>query len=166
MNISKFSFYVVLIGSFAASVQGMQSDVFYDVIRGDKKALNAWLASHPDLTIRNDQGQSVLTFAAMAGNGNVVRLLYKAGALVNTLDHKGKTALDYVVERNNFVMARQLVQYGAKVTSENNALKLKNKFKSRAIKFFVAGWFFTPFLWIGTIFAINDASDVMILGSK
>lgn len=148
---------------YSAPATTTQSDIFYAISQGRVSKARAWLKAKPDLAVCNAQGQSVLTFSILTRNLSLINLFVKAGVAINVVDNAGKTALDYAVETNNMKLARQLVKCGAKLTSAVNAERLKSALKSRAAKFFVAGWFFTPFLWIGTYCSLSTAADVMLM---
>ena len=169
MKIQNFSGFLVgllmVSAVYAAPAATVQSDIFYAISQGSVSKARTWLKAKPDLSVRNAQGQSVLTVAILTRNYGLINLFIKAGVAVNGVDNAGKTALDYAVETNSSKIARQLIKHGAKVTSEINAERLKSTLKIRAVKFFVAGWFFTPFLWIGTYCALSNASDVMVLAA-
>lgn len=98
-----------------------------------------------------------------AGDRKAVKKMLLNGANVNALNAKGKTALDIAAERGNFKIARDLVSSGAKVTKKSNAAFLVKKFKSRALNFFISGFFVTPLLWIGSIVSLNKASSADLL---
>lgn len=140
-----------------------KNDIFYDISKGKVSKVKSWLKNKPDLTVKNELGNSVLHAAVLSGNGDMISILVRAGAQVNALDAKKQTALDSAVIMHNNQMAYQLVKFGGRVTSDSLACKLKSMYKSRAIKFFVVGWFLTPLFWIGSAVALCKASDVMIL---
>lgn len=94
------------------------------------------------------------------GNTSAVKAWLKSTADYSIRNEKGQTALDVAVQCNNKSIVYQLVKSGVAVTSEVNALKAKNVCKGRAFKFFIAGWVFTPFLWIGSFFAIDNMSKI------
>lgn len=74
---------------------------------------------------------------------------------VNAL-YNGKTALDIAVDYGFKKIAKILMKHGAKVTTMENAQALCKMFKMSAVHFFIAGFFFTPWLWIGSFCALND----------
>ena len=159
-------FYLVfLISVFAVASMfaSAKNDVFYEISKGSVGKIKSWLKTKPDLTVRNALGMSVLHAAVLSGSSDMVAMLVRSGAVVNALDSKGQTALDSAVIMHNNKIAYQLVKFGGKVTSEGLACKLKSMYKSRAIKFFIVGWFFTPLFWIGSAFALGNASDVMVM---
>ncbi len=146
------------------STAQVQPDIFQTVATRNHKAFNNCLKTSPSAILsRNALGQSVLHVAVAQKNLNWIIKLVRSGAQVNAVDAQGKTALDLAVEMKSHKIIYQLVKFGAKVNKEINAVRLKCIYKARAVKFFVAGWFFSPFLWIGSIFAMNNASDVMVL---
>lgn len=154
---------VLLSSAFVQSKVHVQPDIFQAIAMGSHKAIKNALQTASAVTSRNASGQSVLHVAVAQRNCELIFTLIKAGAQVNALDASGKTALDLAVEMKSHKVIYQLVKFGAKVSSEANAVRLKSIFKARAVKFFVAGLFFTPFLWIGSALAMNNASDVMVL---
>jgi len=106
-------------------------------------------------------------FAAVAsGNRKAVKnILSSRNARygVNSLNAQNKTALDVAAERGYFAIARDLMSRGGQVTSEKNAIFLKDNLKNRALKFFVFGWFFTPFLWFGSVASLNKVSNLYVI---
>lgn len=140
-----------------------KNDIFYNISQGNVGKVKSWLKTKPDLKVKNDLGQTVLHAAVLSGNADMVLTLVRAGAPVNALNDKKQTALDTAVIMKNNKVAYQLVKVGGRVTSEDLASKLKNMYKSRALKFFVVGWFLTPLFWIGSVVALAGASDVMVM---
>ncbi len=162
MGITKTFFFAV---NFLAisSICLAQSAIFHNIAQGNKKAVKAWIKSKPDLSIMNDQGQTILHAAVMTGDLLMVKTVLKSKIAINILDKQGKTALDRAVIMHNNKMAYQLVKVGGRVTSEDLAWKLKSIYTSRALKFFVVGWFLTPLFWIGSVVALAGASNVMVM---
>lgn len=154
---------VLFSSSFIQSTAQVQPDIFQAIASGSQKSIKAALQTASAVTSRNASGQSVLHLAVAQRNCNLILTLIRAGAQINALDASGKTALDLAVEMKSHKVIYQLVKFGGKVSSEANAIRLKSIYKARAVKFFVAGWFFTPLLWIGTITSMNHASDIMVL---
>lgn len=101
--------------------------------------------------------------AVEANNLSLVKQLVKTGEPLNKLNTDKKTVLDIATERQFKRIARYLLQHGAKVTTEDNALLLKKYLERRALGFFMCGWFFMPLLWIGSIFALSNISLVQVL---
>jgi len=107
-----------------------------------------------------------LFVAVESGNRKAVKKLLsnkKTRYGINSLNAQNKTALDVAAEHGYFPIARDLMSHGGQVTSEKNALYLKDNLKNRALKFFVFGWFFTPFLWFGSVASLNKASNLYVI---
>lgn len=114
---------IILLLSFLSCGLFQASDIFKAIGQHDKKAIQSWLKSNPDVALNNDQGQTVLMKAVQVNNKNLVHKLLKAGASVNVVDQFGRTALDYAVELNNKEIAKALVKHQGMVSSEVNAVK-------------------------------------------
>lgn len=98
----------------------------------------------------------MLIDAVRCKNKNRVKELLSSNKVdVNAL-YQGRTALDVAVDCRVTKIAKILMKHGAKVTTQENALALRRMFKMRSAKFFVAGFFFTPLLWIGSLLALDD----------
>ena len=95
----------------------VQSDIFYEIARCNNKAVKAWIKSKPDLSICNQQGQSVLTAAVLTGNFRVVLAVLRTKVDVNAVDNQGKTALDYAVQHHYDKIVCKLAYRKAQVTS-------------------------------------------------
>lgn len=106
-------------------------------------------------------------FAAVeTGNRKAVKKIIsnkKNKQHINALNDQHKTALDIAAEHGHIKIAQDLISRGGQVTSEKNANFLKDNLKTRALKFFVLGWFLTPFLWIGSVTSLNKASNLYVL---
>lgn len=98
------------------------------------------------------------------GKKKQVKKLLSKNVQVNGLNSNGQTPLDVAVDCGATKIAAELMKHGAKVTSEEKAVALRQMFKMRAAKFFV-GTFFVPFLWIGSIFAVDNMSYVTTVSS-
>ena len=122
-----------------AKLQIIQSDIFYELSKGNTKAVKAWLKSKPDLSVKNEQGQTLLHAATIAGKNDIVKMLAKAGIAMNVVDHVGKTALDYAVELNQNSIAFKLVKNKAKLTTLANQEHLRQMYKKRYKKLY---WIF------------------------
>lgn len=106
----------------------------------------------------SEQAAQTLISAVRCKDKNRVKELLASNKVdVNAL-YKGQTALDVAVDCGSTKIAKTLMRSGAKVTTMENALALRRMFKMRAVKFFVAGFFFTPWLWIGSFCALDDMS--------
>src|SRR5687768_4216408 len=108
---------------------------------------------------------SQLFDAVEHGNRKKVRSLLSCGINVNTLNDEHKTALDLAVEFGRNKIARDLIKYGGRVTTVDNAIALKELYKARAFGFFVGGFFFWP-LWLVSILNISKVSKVLVIFPK
>ena len=108
------------------TVKSVQSDIFYEIARGSKKSIKTWLESKPDLSIRNDKGQTVIHVAALTGQRDLVKMFVKAGAVINAVDFEGKTALDHAVEFGHEKSMFYLLKTGAKVTNQHNLMQAQS----------------------------------------
>jgi hypothetical protein len=111
-----------------------------------------------------DKTEQLFKAVGQANIGKVKSLLkarsYKIE--INRLNKDQQTVLDIAVDCRATKVAAELMKYGAKVTSEENAQALREMFKMRAVKFFVGGLFLWP-LWIGSFFALDNMSCIKIL---
>ena len=104
-------------------------------------------------------------FEAVGTNklSRVKTMLKKSYIQINELNDENKTVLDIAVERRYNKLARYLLKQGGRVTTNTHASLLINHLSSRALGFFIAGWFFNPWLWIGTATSLSKQSLVMVL---
>lgn len=103
--------------------------------------------------------------AVWQGNISKVKSLLRSRSYkieINRLNKDNQTVLDIAVDCRATKIAAELIKYGAKVTSEQNAQALREMFKMRGIKFFIGGLFFWP-LWFGTFFAVDNMSNIKSL---
>jgi ankyrin repeat protein len=144
-----------------------QSNIFYEIVRGNSKAVSVWLKSKPDLSTRNEKGQTFLIASVLTGQRNLAKMFVKSGAQVNATDLEGKTALDYAVEYGHVKMICDLVKCGGKVTNSNNLYHLKSVMQDRAhslivrfaVLFLASGLIFMPFiLLLAPIAMISEVS--------
>lgn len=103
----------------------VQSDIFYEIKKGNNKAVKAWLKENPDLSVKNDQGQTVLTYAAIQNRVALVKLFLKSGVEINAIDTTNRTVLDYVVEAKNNRFLNVLLHQGARVAQKTNLVVLE-----------------------------------------
>lgn len=96
-------------------------DIFYEISKGNRKAVNAWARSKPDTAIRNEQGQSVLHAAVLVGDKSTVKAILKSNVDVNMLDKSGTTALDHAIDYGQRAIVLELIKHKAKVTTVENA---------------------------------------------
>jgi hypothetical protein len=141
MNISTKFLLISLVWTslLCAKSATVPTDIFYAVKKGDVKAVKAWITTKPDLAIKNDQGQSLLTLAVASSRERIVNLLLKAGAQLNVPDKHGKTVLDYALEHNQPKIAKLLVRHaGVAMVESNKELleKMLNKPHSKVVKVF------------------------------
>jgi hypothetical protein len=154
MKINLYSFFMAmfLASSTIYSNQLVQNDIFYEIAQGNKKAVKAWLKIKPDLSIKNEQGRSVLTVAVLCSDHKIAKMLVKAGVAINAIDASGKTALDHAVENGSVKVVYDLIKKDGKVTTADNLYRLKSIIKDRshsllmrfAVLFFVGGVLFIP----------------------
>ena len=140
--------FLTLVGFAVANAQPVviQKDIFYEISKNNIRAIQFWLKTKPDLSITNNQGQTVLGAAVIANKRNMVKFLIKAGANVNALDRSKKTALDYAVESDNVKISATLAKYYAKVTTAENMYRFKDLMRGYATKLFIRA------LIIGVVF--------------
>jgi uncharacterized membrane protein len=135
INIRPFFMAIFLASSTIYSNQLIQNDIFYEIAQGNNKAVKAWLKTKPDLSIKNEQGQSVLHVAALRGDRNLVKMLIKAGVVINAIDASGQTALDLAIKHFcNQAIVFDLVKKGGKVTNAIYLQKIKAIFVERSKK--------------------------------
>lgn len=115
-------------------------DIFYAISHNKRKAVNAWVKSSPNASIRDDQGQSVLHAAVLTGDRSMVQKMLKTHVDVNMLDKAGKTALDYGVDHGNKKIILELLNHKAQVTTMGNVDQ---------IKMIIDGWQKHSKLWLG-----------------
>lgn len=101
-------------------MQRMRNMMFYAVQYNDHALLESTLQRLPrgSVNILNEDGISVLHFAAMAGATRCVRTLKNHGANLNLLDARGQTALHYAMLMNKGDFVGKLSQYGARRDSK------------------------------------------------
>ncbi len=125
MRITKMLLFAV---SFltAFSMHSASIDIFQAITQGNKKAVQTWIKSKPDLLIFNDQGQTVLHAAVMTGDWSMVKAVLRSKIAINILDAQGKTALDYAVDEYDEKIVCKLVRCKAQVTTERAAEYVAN----------------------------------------
>ncbi|MBP9765246.1 hypothetical protein KBD08_02825 [Candidatus Babeliales bacterium] len=84
-----------------------------------------------------------------SGNRKQMNILLKkcSNVDVNKLNENNKTVLDIAVEARSVKMAADLLKYDAKVTTNQNAAKLKSLLDKQDLKYFLFG--FALFLFCG-----------------
>ncbi len=119
-----------------AKLPVVQSDIFYEISQGNTKAIKAWLKSKPDVSIKNQQGQTLLHGAVLAENRSIIKMLVKAGVEVNALDNAGKTALDLSVESGLVKITYDLLKKKALIASVANEKPLKDLIVKRMTRLY------------------------------
>lgn len=74
----------------------------------------------PNVNATNELGQTPVMLAARIGKKDILNLLLKAGATVDTKDISGKTALMFAARRGNKEAVSVLLDYDADVDIEDN----------------------------------------------
>jgi ankyrin repeat protein len=119
------------------------------LIDGIEKNLRSFVKEHlddgidPNLRYDDDpfgQGRPLLTFAAMHGHVQIIKLLLQYGANVNGSDFHGRTALSWAAEFCQYGAVKFLVEHGANVNAEDAECS-------------------TPLSWL--IHAGNDSSTIL-----
>ena len=76
--------------------------IHYLAASGDKDALNEFSVNYKEFVSYQDHsGKTPLIWATQNERAECVRFLVDNGAKLNTIDHKGMTALDYATETGN-----------------------------------------------------------------
>lgn len=90
------------------------SSIYLNAIQADDVETISELIKHnflPNLII-NDQEQTMLHYAALKGNVEIVNLLIKAGADIKKLNSNGSTPLGLAIEKGHTEAANLLISYG------------------------------------------------------
>ncbi len=148
MNRTKSFFFMVLaVAGSAVQAKSLvfQSDIFYEISHGNTKAVKALVTFKSNLSVKNEQGQSLLHAAVLTGNRKMVKILVKAGVAINELNLQGKTALDLSVESDHIKMMYYLVKNGGKVTTQQNLLQAQFMIKKYIKKIMRLFWYIGPF---------------------
>jgi ankyrin repeat protein len=80
----------------------------------------ALLVSHSNLEARDDEGNTALTYAALNDRTDVIDILFKAGADVNTFDSDGQTPLHHAVREDQTEAVEHLLKARAKIDARDN----------------------------------------------
>ena len=97
-------------------------DFFNAVIHGDTAAVEAMIASQPDLVHRKSDGASALHFAALNGHRQIVDLLLDNGAELEVRDDQfNATPISWANEKGHMEIVRQLSDRGALVAIDKAA---------------------------------------------
>ncbi|XP_031549468.1 uncharacterized protein LOC116287002 [Actinia tenebrosa] len=112
-----------------------KSALFYAVLGGNYKIVEALIKAGANVNITNDDGKTPLSYYAAEGDhreqfllenrmligleskdkSSVASILIKAGADVNRTDDEGKTALMHALQNDNVRLAYELIDSGADV---------------------------------------------------
>lgn len=95
------------------SVPDADKDLFYWVKENDIDALKSALADGADVTTVDQEGLSLVHWAADRGHLGVLRTLLEAGAEPDVLDEDGQTALHYAASCGHPEAVKILLQGGA-----------------------------------------------------
>ena len=116
---------VLLFLCLSLSLNLCSADIFYAIRTHDVKAVKMWLKENQgnDLinNFTNQEGQNTLHAAVYAGKRKILKEIIKAGALINALDCKHKTALDCAVEYGHDDIVLYLIQHSGKAAQQENA---------------------------------------------
>jgi ankyrin repeat protein len=77
-------------------------------------------AHRADVKVVDNNGWTVLQWAALGENKTLVQLLLNSVAGVNATENDGKTVLHWAAEKENEGVVRLLVDFGAHVKAKNN----------------------------------------------
>ena len=97
----------------AATDSGVIRKLNSAIARDDLDAVQQLLAAGVDINARDDDRQTPLAAAAIAGRVELIDLLIANGANVNLRDKAGRTALTQAVEAGHDEVAELLRQHGA-----------------------------------------------------
>jgi len=104
--------------AWSVTAPGMVSDqreVFEAIARGDEQAVAALLDRSLPLTTTNEQGYSLVHWAAITRQPRIAALLVTRGAPVNTTGPSGRTPLHDAALSGDASLARLFVDAGARV---------------------------------------------------
>jgi ankyrin repeat protein len=106
--------FVLLPVSAIAAELSVNKQLLQAAEKGSLEQIKALLEKGGDVNAANDEGRTVLTFAAWSGNLEVVRFLIDKGLDVNAKDEKGQTALSIASANNLLEIVLYLGTHGAK----------------------------------------------------
>ncbi len=161
--------HVLLCSLFLVSASISQSvDIFYEIAKGHHKAVKQWRDTKPDVSIRDEQGQSIVHAAVQTGDLHMVKLILSCHGDVNILSKAGQTALDLAIDYGNKDIIFALIYKKALVTTLDNqkyvqALfeEIKNNFIYRLTRFivgaFVAVILYIPIVRLVVLFGSESA---------
>ncbi len=82
--------------------------------------VQSFLKDDAHVHARDEEGKTVLMFAAQNGHQEIIQLLLHAGAAINATDSSNNTALFYAIGGGHVDAARLLLQQGAHVNAVNH----------------------------------------------
>lgn len=104
-------------GSSKASTP--ESDIWLDIRAGNIEAIKQHLASGVDVDTKNNEGGTLLAWAALLGETKIVELLIQKGADINARSRDGATPLHGAAFLGRVETVKLLVQEGADVSIRN-----------------------------------------------
>ncbi len=100
-----------------------RTKIFYTIVDGDEAGFQAELSSVENINLQDNNGMTLLHFAAEYSQTFMARQLIDRGIDLEIKDKYGNTALWKAVfnARGNYELVRLLAEHGADVDSLNNA---------------------------------------------
>lgn len=95
-------------------------DIFNAVRKGDTGKLMKFIKVGGNINVVNEDGNTLLTLAAINGHYECVEMLLAAGANVNVRNKFGDTPLIYAAYEGHKECVRLLIEAGADITIKNN----------------------------------------------
>jgi len=89
--------------------------VIKEVQVGDTDALRARIVRGEDMNHQDEAGKTGLTFAVIAGNAALTKLLLQGGARPQIRDSDGRVALHWAVQKDNSDVVAALLDGGAAI---------------------------------------------------
>lgn len=118
----------------------------------------------PKSNVATESSKNLLITSIKQHNIRAVdKILSKKCVYINQLDENNQTVLDVAIKYSNKKIIRKIAHKGGLVTTQKNANYLHSMFSQRAFNFFIAGWIFTPFLWIGSAVSLNKSAQDYLL---
>lgn len=122
----------------------MHHHLFNAIWENDIDAIKAFLDENPEqISIRDDNGRSMISWAAQQGYINMIKLLIEKGADINSCDERSKeTPLHNAIGQDNIEAAIYLIDNGAdlKVRDIDGRTLLHDLANKKALGFWENGW--------------------------
>ena len=99
--------------------RGGANDIFFESRRGNLARVKEFVEAGADVNAKNENGHTVLMFAASNDQTAIVKYLVEKGANVNAKNNYGWTALMSAVENGDIDIAKYLVEKGADVNAKD-----------------------------------------------